>query len=241
MKITRIITVIAAAMSMGCSQKTIPEDIKAQINEIVHDISQPDRTDWREKTDLLFADIEVLVDARQRIACLRCFADNVLETDVSAPDIQDKCRTAGAVISLCRDSIISQMRASGGTIEDAWDVMISLFTWMRTQTDKLYDQGRLPDGITRSRNGGLVINDYEAGRRYRKRHEAYVWIAGSYDNRLATAESRFPDRNDGKIDESRIPALKEKIERFLGRPMRTPEQCRNDREEKKSELREWPE
>lgn len=240
MKKTTMLAVISVVFASGCSKDDVPQEIDLQINEVAHGISRPDRQ-WTGKVDSLFADIEALTDTQQKIICFRRLADKVLEIDVSVPDIKEPCNTAGAVISLCGDRIISRMQMSGGTIEDAWHVLISLFSWMRTQTDKLYGDGNLPEGLKRHKNGGLIVLDLEADRKYTKRKEAYIWISGSYDNRLTTAEKRFPDRNDGKIDEKKIPALKEKIEKFLGRPMRTREQCEKDWYAGKfTELREWP-
>ena len=52
-------------------------------------------------------------------------------------------------------------------------------------------------------------------------------------------QKKFLDPSDGKIDESRIPELKKKIEKFLGRPMRTPEQCDEDWYNEKREFPKW--
>ena len=115
-----------------------------------------------------------------------------------------------------------------------------MLSWLRTQASKLYGEGKLPKGIIRHKNGGLVILDIEADRQYMKRHNAYDMVVSDYDCSLNVAESRFPDVSDGRIDESKITALKERIERFLGRPMRTKKQCREDWYAGKSDFPKWP-
>ena len=240
MKKTTMLAVIAIITSGGCSRDAIPAKIDARINDVANGISRPYRQ-WTEKVDSLFADIGALDDPRQKITCLRRLADKVLEIDVTAPDMEAPRSIAADITSLCRDRIVSRMQMSGGTIEDAWDVLIPMFAWMRTQADKLYGDGKLPKGTTRLKGGGLRTTDHEAYRQYAKRRDAYDLIATDYGSYLNFAEKRFPDPSNGTIDESRIPALKKKIEKFLGRPMRTREQCEKDWYAGKfTELREWP-
>ena len=225
-------------MAMGCSKDSIPEDIEAQMNEVIDAVKQPDTRAY--ETDAIFAHISALSDKQVKIACLRRFVEKTLSIDLSSQGLTNPRRSA--VKRLCSGDIIYQSQMSGGTIDDAWDVWISLLSWHRAQADKLYGDGKLPKGLARHGNGGLIVLDYEAKRKYTERRLAYEMVVSNYTMILHMTEKLFPENNMwlGKIDESRIPVLKKKLEKFLGRPMRTSEQCVEDWKNKKSELRKWP-
>jgi hypothetical protein len=199
---------------------------------------------WQAKADAIFADITALPDKQLKIACLRKFAEKALTIDLSSPGMKNPRWTANDVNRLCREKIIYQIQKSGGTVDDAWDVLIPLLSWHRTQADKLYGDGKLPKGLTRHKNGGLIVLDHEAKRKYMERRLAYDMVASNYTVILHMTEKRFQTNEiwiwDGKIDEGRIPVLKKRLEKFLGRPMRTLEQCDKDWRDRKSQMRPWP-
>ena len=243
MRNTMIVACLVISTAMGCSRTAIPENIGAQMDEVTMAVVKPG--EWQEKADAIFADIAKLPDKQLKIVCLQKFVEKALAIDLSSPGMKNPRWTASYVVDLCY-CICGQVKMSGGNVEDVWDVvLIPLFSWMRTQAEKLYGDGKLPKGTTRLNSGSLLTHDHEAWRQYAKRRDAYGMIAAAYDNRLNCAEARFPNHWNGmvdeiKIDENRISALKNRIEIFLGRPMRTPEQCRKDWENKKYEMRPWP-
>lgn len=242
MRSTMIVACLAISTAMGCSRNTIPEEIEAQMDEVIKAVMCP--AAWQGKADAIFADIAALPDEQLKIACLRKFAEKALTIDLSSPDMKNPRWTADDVNRLCREKIIYQIQKSGGMVDDAWDVFISLLSWHRTQADKLYGDGKLPKGLTRHKNGGLIVLDHEAKRKYMERRLAYDMVAANYTLILHMTEKRFQTNEiwiwHGKIDESRIPALKRRLEKFLSRPIRTLKQCDEDWHARKSQLRKWP-
>lgn len=234
-----MLAIMAVIAICGCSRDAVPTKINVQINEVAQGVSRPCKK-WGGQVGELLADIKALPDSRQKVECLRRLTDKVLETDLSAPEMENPRSTASAIKSLCNHNVISGLQICGGSIDDAWDVYIALLSWLRTQADKLYGDGKLPKGIIRHKNGGLVILDIEAERRYDKRESAYNMVVPGYDELLNRIECRFPDLLDFNVADDKIPQLKEKLEKFLGRPMRTKKQCREDWYARKSDFPKWP-
>ena len=236
----RVLVFFFVPIAIGCTRDVVPKEIEAKAIEIANRLAQPNLQSG-EDVDALMTSIMALPDARLKATCLRSFVDKILAIDVSQPsqDMNDQRKIAGEVIMLCKSRIVSKMSEAGGTIEDAWYVYISLLSWMQVQMAKLYGDGKIPRGVARTEGGGLRIFDNEAFLIYSERSFTCKWIAGWYDNLLNRMERQFPDPNDGKIDTKQIAVLKNRIEKFLGRPMRTPEQCVEDWKCKKSELCKW--
>ena len=242
MRSRTMVVCLAISVAMGCSKESIPKDVEVQMNEVIKAVMQP--AAWKEKADAVFADIATLPDKQLRIACLRRFAEKALTIDLSSPDMKNPRWTAADVKRLCHEGIIHQLEMSDGTVDDAWDVLISLLSWHRAQADKLYGDGKLPKGLSRLKSGGLLVLDFEANRKYMERRLAYEMVASNYTLILHMTEKRFQTNEiwiwQGKVDESRIPVLKKRLEKFLGRPIRTLEQCDKDWSAGKSQLRAWP-
>ena len=231
----RIIVLGFALINMGCSQ--VPSDIEAKIGELVNSSIMTSKR-WNLGVSELLTDIKALPDEQLKLVCLRCFADRLLETDLLAMDIRKASRVASVVYHEV-DSILGVMSMSGATIEDVWDVRLRMLSWLRVQAKRLYGDGSLPKGTTRTKSGGLITLDKDTYLLWECRYRAYKMVTVSYDERLRFAERCFPDASDGRIDEARIPELKRKIEKFLGRTMRTPEQCIVDLKAGKSEFPKW--
>ena len=159
----------AISTAIGCSRNAIPEKLEAQMDEVIKAVMRTSA--WQEKADAIFADIATLPDKQLKIACLLKFSEKALTIDLSSPDMKNPRWTANDVNRLCREKIIYQIQKSGGTVDDAWDVLISLLSWHRTQADKLYGDGNLPKGLTRHKNGGLIVLDHEAKRKYMERRD----------------------------------------------------------------------
>ena len=242
MRSRTMVVCLAISTAMGCSKVSIPKDVEVQMNEVIKAVVQ--LAAWNENADAVFGDIATLPDKQQRIACLRKFAEKALTIDLSSPDVKDPRWTAADVKRLCLERTIRQIQKSGGTVDDAWDVLISLLSWHRVQADKLYGDGKLPKGLSRLKSGGLLVLDFEANRKYKERWLAYDMVASDYTLILHMTEKRFQTNEiwiwQGKVDESRIPVLKKRLEKFLGRPIRTLEQCDKDWSAGKSQLRAWP-
>ena len=198
MRSTIVFACLAISTAIGCSRNAIPEKLEAQMDEVIKAVMRPSA--WREKADAIFADIATLPDKQLKIACLRKFSEKALTIDLSSPGMKNPRWSASDVNRLCREKIIYQIQKSGGTVDDAWDVLISLLSWHRAQADKT-----------------VILHMTE--KRFQT-NEIWIW--------------------DGKVDESRIPVLKKRLEKFLGRSLRTLEQCNKDWSEMKSQMRPWP-
>lgn len=233
----RTVVVAFVICLTACSRDAIPPRVEAQIKGIASNIAVINKEWWRRR-GVLMGDIHELPSSRLKVASLQCLVDSMLDADLFSPDVADSRSTVSAV-SDCIDEAIGAVGFSGGTIEDAWNMRMKYLVWMRTQAKRFYGDGNLPDGITRLKSGGLQILDGKAYEQYSKRRGAYNFIAAAYNERLNYAEKRFPNPSDGKIDETRIPELKKKIEKFLGRPMRTPKQCDEDWYNNKHEFPKW--
>ena len=233
----KIIAVMLVLMSAGCSR--IPSDVEAKINAIAKSPGHPWKQ-WLAEVDALLEDIKELPDNQLKITCLQHFVDRMMEVDLLDPSICNVKTAADGVIDECVYRIPGIMNyLADASIEDVWDVRLKALFWMQTQAKRLYGDGTLPKGMQRHKNGGLIILDHAAYRLWADRRNAYRTLTAAYNERLNYAEKNFPNPLDGKIDESRIPELKKKIEKFLGRPMRTPEQCGEDWYSGKREFPQW--
>ena len=233
----RTIAIVLTLMSVGCSR--IPSDVETRINAIAQSPGHPWKQ-WLADTDALLADIEKCPENQLKIKCLQRFEDRMMEVDLLNPSICDIETAADEIIHECVYRIPGVMKhLADASIEEVWDVRLKTFSWMQTQTRRLYGDGKLPKGTTRLKSGGLLTLDQEAYRRWSERRNAYRRIASAYNERLNYAEKNFPNPADGRIDERRILALKQKIEKFLGRPMRTREQCTEDWYNGKREFPKW--
>ena len=235
MKSTTAIVLIL--MSVGCSR--VPSDVEAKINAIAKSPGHP-WTQWVADVDALLADIKELPDNHLKIKCLQRFTDRMMKVDLMDPSFCDVKTAADGMIDECVYRIPGIMNhLADASIEEVWDVRLKMLAWMQTQANRLYGDGTLPKGMQRHKNGGLIILDHAAYRLWTDRRNAYRTLAAAYNERLNYAEKNFPNPLDGKIDERRIPELKKKIEKFLGRPMRTPEQCAEDWYNNKHEFPKW--
>ena len=233
----KIIAVTLVLMSAGCSR--IPSDVEARIVAIAKSPGHPWKQ-WLADVDSLLAEIEKMPDSQLKIKCLQLFVDRMSKVDLMEKSICNIETASGEMIHECVYRIPDSMYyLSGASMEDVWDVRLKMFAWMQTQARRLYGDGKLPKGTTRLESGGLLTLDQGAYRRWSERRNAYRRIASAYNERLNYTEKNFPNPLDGKIDESRIPELKKKIEKFLGRPMRTPEQCDEDWYNGKREFPQW--
>ena len=242
MRNTMIVACLVISTAMGCLRTAIPENIGAQMDEVIMAVVKP--VVWQEKADAIFSDVAKLPDKQLKIVCLRVFAEKALTIDLSSPDMKNPRWTADEVKRLCCESIIHQIQRLGGTIDDAWDVLVASLSWHRAQADKLYGDGSLPKGLARHKNGGLVVLDYEASRKYTERRLAYDMVASNYTVILHMTEKRLSENKiwiwNGGVDECRITELKKRLEKFLGRPIRTREQCDKDWRDRRSQMRPWP-
>ena len=232
----RIIATVLVLAFGGCTR--IPSDVETKINDIAKSPGRPWKQ-WVADVDALLADIKRLHDNRLKVRCLRRFTDRMLDVDLLDPDIPNVQTAVDGVTDECVCRIPYVMCLSGASIEDVWDVRIEMFAWMQKQATRLYGDGSLPKGLTRNESGCLVIHDQNVYQRWADRRSAYRTLISVYNERLNYVEKRFPDPSDGIIDEGRIPKLKHKIEKFLGRPMRTPEQCDEDWYNNKHEFPRW--
>ena len=233
----RMITVVLALTFVGCAR--IPADVEAKIDAIAMSTGHPWKQ-WVADVDALLADVKELQDERLRVMCLLHFSDRMTEVDLLDPNIRSLQTATDEMIDECVYRIPDSMYyLSGASMDEVWDVRLKIFDWMQKQAKRLYGDGKLPKGLTRHKNGGLVITDPDAYQRWADRRNAYRKITSAYKERLNYTEKRFPNPSDGKIDETRIPELKKKIEKFLGRPMRTPKQCDEDWYNNKHEFPKW--
>ncbi|MBO7683319.1 MAG: hypothetical protein J6T51_01160 [Kiritimatiellae bacterium] len=233
----RMTAVLLVLTFVGCTR--IPSEVEAKIDAIARSTGHPWKQ-WVAGVDALLADVKELQDERLRVVCLLHFSDRMTEVDLLDPNIRSLQTAADEMIHECVYRIPDSMcYLSGASMEDVWDVRLKMFDWMRRQATRLYGDGKLPKGLTRHEDGGLVIIDQSAYRRWSDRRNAYRKLTSAYNERLNYAEKRFPNPSDGKIDEDRIPELKKKIEKFLGRPMRTREQCDEDWYSNKHEFPRW--
>ena len=233
----RTTAIVLILMSVGCSR--VPSDVEAKINAIAKSPGHP-WTQWVADVDALLADIKGLPDNELKIKCLQRFTDRMMEVDLMDSSFCDVKTAADGMIDECVYRIPGIMNhLADASIEEVWDVRLKMLAWMQTQAKRLYGDGTLPKGIQRHKNGGLIILDHAAYRLWADRRNAYRALTAAYNERLNYAEKNFPNPLDGKIDERRIPELKKKIEKFLGRPMRTPEQCDEDWYNEKREFPKW--
>ena len=233
----RTTAIVLILMSVGCSR--VPSDVEAKINAIAKSPGHP-WTQWVADVDALLADIKGLPDNELKIKCLQRFTDRMMEVDLMDSSFCDVKTAADGMIDECVYRIPGIMNhLADASIEEVWDVRLKMLAWMQTQAKRLYGDGTLPKGMQRHKNGALIILDHAAYRLWADRRNAYRALTAAYNERLNYAEKNFPNPLDGKIDERRIPELKKKIEKFLGRPMRTPEQCDEDWYNEKREFPKW--
>ena len=233
----RTIAIVLTLMSVGCSR--IPSDVETRINAIAKSPGHPWKQ-WVADVDALLAEIEKMPDRPLKIKCLQRFEDRMMEVDLLEPSICNVKAAADGMIDECVYRIPGVMKhLADASIEEVWDVRLKTFSWMQTQIRRLYGDGTLPKGMQRHKNGGLIVLDPVAYRLWTDRRNAYRTLTAAYNERLNHAEKNFPNPADGRIDEMRIPALKQKIEKFLGRPMRTREQCTEDWYNGKREFPKW--
>ena len=121
------------------------------------------------------------------------------------------------------------MECKGTSKEEAWEARFKLLAYARKHIRKLRASIRRPKGVVRR---GCVVDDIVADRRFAEEAMGYNYAAGAYETqvRMMEADSFCRDIKDLPVDTKT--RLRKRFEDFLGRPMRTLEQCRRDHKNK---------
>lgn len=229
---TKLITVVAGGfLLVGCMRDEVPAEINTAIQEIQDAYMRNEQRNVQlalKKTRELYDRISLIDDMRVKRACYWRLTKSYLDVDPDKLELRYRGRYLESVLRKGFDNIDTLELTLGTEKEEAWDARLKIISYVRHHAKRLRESIKLPDGVE-SHGTMLVVKDVEADRRYMDMVSGYNAIALRYENLIRRMEKHdFRDDIKDLPEDVRVRLLK-KFEDYLGRPMRTPEQCDRDR------------
>ena len=233
MKTKWITVVVGGFLLAGCSRDEVPAEINAAIQEIQDAYMRNEQCNVQSalrKTGALCNRMSLIDDVHVKRACYWRLTKSFLDVDPDKLELRYRGRYLESVLRKGFDSIDTLERTLGAEKEEVWDARLNILSYVRHHVRRLRESIKLPDGVE-VRGTMLVVKDVEADRRYMDTVSGYNATALRYENLIRRMEKRdFRDDIKDQPEEVRVRLLR-RFEDYLGRPMRTPEQCDQDRKD----------
>ena len=231
MKTKLITVVVAGSLLVGCMRDEVPAEINTAILEIQDAYMRNEQCSVQRalmKTRELNTMISLIDDMHVKRACYWRLTKSFLDIDPDKIELRYRGRYLESVLRKGFDNIDTLELALGTEKEEAWDARLKIISYVRHHVRRLRERIKLPDGVE-LHGTMLVVKDMDADRRCMDMVSGYNAIALRYENLLRRMEKHdFRDGIKDLPEDVRVRLLK-KFEDYLGRPMRTPEQCDRDR------------
>jgi len=219
-----MVVVVIGSMLLGggCARDEIPPEIE----EAIRDVTSAYTSNFQvagKKREVLVAKISSIGSSQVKLLCYRRCVHKILSLDPKSIGLEHRGRYLSDVVQhviLSADVLV----LSGASKEDAWDARFKLLTYVRKHMQSLHESVQ---AMPKGEEGG-VIRDVGVHMAYLEAKTGYNAVADWYEQYVFKME-----KHDFLFDIKDLPEdvrrrLLKKLEDFLGRPMRTPEQCIRD-------------
>lgn len=211
---------------LACQDSTkgvvTPEKVKECLNRICQ-VCEAER-EGQAPCDLDgFAQIQRLTNVTQRLECIRYFVDKLLSLRLGHLSYWRQWNVVDYVIRHVDESRGYFSQLPGGW-EERYDVELRLLEWQKEQIERVKPKRRVKDPYAYdSRISEMEFQGW-----------CIIYYGGmdAYESRLRNLEGFLPV-NKRRIPDDEWGRIVEKVENYLGRPIRTKEQLRRDFKEKK--------
>ena len=234
MKARMVIGVAGCVLFVGCMRDVVPPEINEAIQALQDAYMSNDRDVVQaapKKFGELDGKISSIEDPQARLASYWRSIDKILSIDPEKIDLAYRGLYLCDVVKSGLLSLADSMECKGASKEEAWEARFKLLSYARKHIRKLRASIQRPKGVER-RGTGFDVKDAGAFERYMETRAGYNYAAGAYEThvRMMEAYSFCHDIKDLPVDTKT--RLRKRFEDFLGRPMRTLEQCRRDHKNK---------
>ena len=221
----KVFFAICLLICASCEKRVIPFDVKKSI--VAVNAALRDGNGYG-AVKLLKDKIDSIADEKIKITCYRQWVDELMVLDVSDIGYRRQSIAIRIVQDLTRFDIPRSLRSAGLSLADVWDVRIRGLGWQRKQLERLKPVGSLPKGLELSKGGGLNVSDLEVNKKYMDWLSCYKSAASNYESQIRHLEGHTFYIDTLRSTEAEKEALREKLRRYIGRPIRSEEELRRD-------------
>lgn len=230
----KIIALIFLSLSLcGCADHKEQDPQLVGINEKISSFMQPYGVTNRfsERGQSLRIEIGKIADPTNRRACIDRWVDELLSYDVGKEDFYYRGQSITAIRRLIFYGVHNAQFSAGESPEKMWDTYLRTVSWLHSQLERLVKDCP-PTGM----DGICITNDVQDDV-FTKWVNCYNLCASDYDVTLQKLEcNEFERWRYRGVSQETCDRLLKQLELFLGRPVRTPEQCRKDWRERRVEF-----
>ena len=226
MRKCQTIALVCIAVFGCCAHDSVPQDIDEAINGIC-DAYNADVQQARREERSLSDKIQLIADEKVRNACYLRRIRKMVDSDSEKIDLRNRGQYLNDVVEYGL-TYAGALEFCGSSKDVAWDERFKLLSYVRRHMRKLLASVQeMPKGVVQ--HGGLtVVTDVDSDRRYTDAIVGYNAAACHYEGSILVLECYgLYDDIRTMPEESQRRVLK-KFEDFLGRPIRTQKQCRDD-------------
>ena len=208
---------LALAFSAGCSDHELPDEVGRKLQDRIRRVGlRSAEADWNQ----FYAELNSVVsDEGTRNVCYSNVFARLLSVDLGGAE---RTRRAFAYKEIADNlwRCLPLAPVEGISMESVFDLKLARLNWMRNQLQNV--RGTDMDAASGVRDGLLVRNGGTC--------DTFCSCALVYVEQLALFEGRVDAQLDFyRVGEDERKRIKAKIERFLGRPIRTRAQIHQDR------------
>lgn len=196
-------------LNVGCERACeVPESLKGDLGSLRQQVLRPS-VDPVYYANRLCDKIASLPNCHDRFACQKAWEHHLYQISVDDPNLRTRysqfvffCDIAGKA-AYC-------ILQSGGTEEDYWESRLRLLKWMQMQLSRLESSVPItPDDHHPRTNEELMRDSY------------WDMFHDAFDERVRHMEESFNDMTCSRVSPARQLAIRQNIERILGRRIRT--------------------
>ena len=218
-----VVVIGSVFLGGGCVRDEVPPEIEEAMQDVTSAYACKFQVAGK-KREALVAKISSIGCPQVKLSCYRRCIHKILCLDPKSIDLRYRGRYLSDVVQhviLSADVLV----LNGAGKEEAWDARFKLLSYVRKHMRHL---GESVQAMPKGEEGG-VIKDVGVHMAYLEAETGYNAVASWYEEYVYKME-----RHDFLFDIKDLPEdvrvrMQKRLEVFLGRPMRTPEQCIMDR------------
>ena len=217
MRTVLMIVVTGIIFLAGCMHDEVPPEIEKAILEM-HKTCTDNVQMAGKKMSEVSRRIWELGDPHVKQACCRRWSEEIMRIDPDKIDRQHRGYYLADAVH-CGLGVANILDFAGASKEESWCVRIKLLSYARHHIQKFRTSLQAQSDVKRN-----TLKDRQVYHAYCNAVHGYNYAARRYEIALVGVEMSFDVRG---LSENAKERLRKKLEDFLGRPMRTYDQCMN--------------
>ena len=220
----QIALVVCLLYCCACEKKVATVDIETEIAQSFLNLKRQGGSGTIRK---LVCKINTISNKTTRIAFYNRLIDGLMLLDISDSNYYQQGNIISEMWDLVCSDIADGMIKAEFTILDVWDVKIRALGWQRKQLERLKPAGPLPEGLEWDGNCLNILNQ-DVNRKYTEWLGCYKSSARNYESHIRHLEGHTFYIDTLRSTEAEKGALREKLKKYIGRPIRSEEELRRD-------------